>query len=392
MIAAKAGMTTVWLPQIKSSSNALPLMDEIMEIFLVCAPGLERVLLQEVQEKSFPTATTATGAVVFNGSWQDVWRANLELRGATKVLARIGSFRAAHLAELDKRARKFPWAEFLRRDVPFTVEATCRRSRIYHSGAAEQRIATAITEELGSPYDDAGVRILARIEDNLVTLSIDTSGDLLHRRGAKQAMAKAPLRETLAAGFLRACGYRGTETVLDPLCGSGTFVIEAAEWAMGLQPGRNRNFAFEHLISFKAEAFAALRRKTPMDTDLRFHGSDRDQGAIRAANANAARAGVSKQVSFQVKSISAVTPPEGPAGLVIMNPPYGTRIGETKALHDLYASLGRVMRQRFSGWRVGLITTNAKLAKATELPFKPAEKPVLHGGLKVTLWQTDALP
>ncbi|WP_179380084.1 THUMP domain-containing class I SAM-dependent RNA methyltransferase [Jannaschia marina] len=366
------------------------------EIFLMAPPGLEPVLAEEAAEAGFPAPKVVPGGVTFEGGWPDAWRANLVLRGAGRVLARIGAFRAFHLAQLDKRSRKFDWCAVLRPDVPVRVEvATNRKSKIYHARAAQQRIETAITEELGAPIaPDAPVTIRARIDDNLVTLSVDTSGGLLHKRGAKEAVGKAPLRETMAALFLRQCGFRGTEPVLDPMCGSGTFVIEAAEMAAGLAPGRARDFAFTQLASFDAGPWEALRAALPAPraTDLRFHGSDRDAGAFAAARANAARAGVGDLVDFRKAAAGDITPPEGPPGLVIVNPPYGLRIGQRKPLFALHAALGRALRERFGGWRVGLVTTDAGLAGATELPFLPTGRPVPHGGLRVTLHRTDSLP
>jgi putative N6-adenine-specific DNA methylase len=273
------------------------------------------------------------------------------------------------------------------------VEAACRKSKIYHSGAAAERIATAIREELGAPIDkDAGLVIKARIEKDLCTLSVDTSGDMLHKRGSKQAMAKAPMRETMAALFLRECGFDGGEPVLDPMCGAGTFVIEAAEIAMGLHPGRNRSFAFEQLATFDAKAWDEMKaRHTALAPQVKFHGSDRDEGAIRNAIANAARSGVGGITVFEKKVVSEISPPQGPPGLVICNPPYGTRIGDKSKLVDLYSAFGNVLKERFHGWRVGLITGDTNLAKATGLPFQGRPLPVMHGGLPVKLWRTGTL-
>ena len=350
-------------------------------------------LADEAREKGFGPASVLPGGVSFMGQWPDVWRANLELRGAGRVLARIGSFRAFHLAQLDKRARKFDWAAHLRVDVPLRVEATCRKSKIYHAGAAAERIAKAITESLGAPVaDDAALRLMARIEDDLVTFSLDTSGEPLHRRGYKEAVGKAPMRETLAALFLRQCGYDGSEPVLDPMCGSGTFVIEAAEIATGLKPGRTRRFAFEDLAGFDADAWAVMQRsRAPHQAPLRFHGFDRDAGAVLMAAENAARAGVGALTQLTCQPVSALTRPEGAPGLVMVNPPYGARIGDRKLLFGLYAALGEVLRREMRGWRVGLVTSDGGLAKATGLPFLPPGPPVAHGGLKVTLWRTDPL-
>lgn len=363
------------------------------EIFLVAVPGLEEALRDEALEKGFEGARAVPGGVVVSGGWPEVMRANLELRGASRVLLRFASFRAMHLAQLDKRARKLPWSDILRPDVPVSVEATCRKSRIYHAGAAGQRIARAIAEELGAPVrDDAAVKVMARIEDDLCTISIDTSGEGLHKRGHKQAVSKAPMRETMAALFLRQCGYTGTETVLDPMCGSGTFVIEAAEIAAGLMPGRSRNFAFESLAGFDEKAWDALRGQSTLQTpQARFFGSDRDHGAIRMSRENAERAGVSAWCHFEAAPIGDLVAPEGPAGLVILNPPYGARIGERQKLFPLYRSIGQVLMSRFGGWRVGMIASDAALAKATNLPFLPPARSVDNGGISVTRWQTPPL-
>jgi putative N6-adenine-specific DNA methylase len=282
----------------------------------------------------------------------------------------------------------------LRRDVPVRVEASCKSSRIYHSGAAAERIARAISEELGAPIsDDAEVVIKARIENDLCTIAVDTSGEPLHKRGYKEAVAKAPMRETMAALFLRQCGYTGTEPVLDPMCGSGTFVIEAAEIAAGLKPGRSRTFAFEKLATFDAESWTAMRTASPLTTPTaRFYGRDRDPGAIRMSRANADRAGVAHITDFSETSIEDLTPPDGPPGLVIVNPPYGDRLGDINKLRPLYRALGHTLLTRFSGWRVGLITSDESLAQATGLPFTLTAEPVLHGGLRITLYRTGPLP
>lgn len=367
-------------------------MDERFEIFLACAPGLETTLVGEAKAAGFGPLRPETGGVAFDGGWPEVWRANLVLRGAARVLARIGGFPAVHLAQLDKRARKFPWGEVLRPDQGVRVEAISRKSRIYHGGAAKERVERAISETLGAPVSDDGVRLLVRIEENLVSFSVDTSGEPLHRRGHKEEVGKAPMRETLAAMFLRECGYTGEEPVIDPMCGSGTFVLEAAEIAMGLLPGRTRRFDFERLASFDAAAWEAMKRGTARrETGLLFRGYDRDAGAVRMAGANAQRAGVDGTAVFACQAVSALERPEGEPGLVIVNPPWGARIGKPGPLHALHRSLGDVLKERFRGWRVGVVTPEAGLARATGLPFLPPGPPVAHGSLKIRLYRTNPL-
>ena len=365
------------------------------EIFLAVAPGLEALLLDEVRSLGFGSVKPNKGGVSFLGTWADVWRANLEVRGASRVLARLASFRVTHLAHLDKLSRKIAWGDVLRADRPVAVEASCKTSRIYHSGAAQERVERAIAEELGAPIDkDAAVTVTVRLESDMCTVSVDTSGALLHKRGHKEAVNAAPMRETMAALFLRQCGYRGEEPVIDPMCGSGTFVIEAAEMALGLKPGRGRAFAFEQLATFHAEKWQEMRGASPPKEagDVRFFGRDRDAGAIRMSRENAERAGVAAVSDFQQMTVSELAAPPGQPGLVIANAPYGARLGDAKSLMPLYRAFGSALRTRFSGWRVGLITTDAALAHATELPFLPTSAPVAHGGLRVKLYRTEPLP
>ena len=364
-------------------------MNQTFEILLVAVPGLEATLAAEARGAGFAPARAVEGGVLVTGDWPEVWRANLVLRGASRVLVRVGAFRAMHLAQLDRRARKFPWADFLRPDVPVRVEATTRASKIWHAGAAVERIETAIRESLGAPISpDASVRVLARIEDDLCTLSLDSSGEPLHKRGHKLAVAKAPMRETMAAMFLAQAGFTGEESVLDPMCGSGTFPIEAAEIAAGLQPGRDRAFAFERFTTFEASAFAAMRAPAPMRVPgFRFYGRDLDAGAIRASRDNSARAGVADFTDFEQADVRTLAPPDGPPGLVTVNPPYAERIGEKREVQALYAALGETLRARFVGWRVGLITSDITLVHAARLRWDKPGAPVLHGGIRVRLWQ-----
>lgn len=364
------------------------------EIFLATAPGLENLLYEEVRSKGFKHAKAIKGGVTIEGSWPEVWRANLWVRGTSRVLARIASFKALHLAQLDQRACDVPWGEVLNPEIDFRVDVSCSKSRIYHSDAAAQRIEKAITKVLkAKKAPNADITVMARIERDICTISVDTSGDLLHKRGFKALVNKAPMRENMAALFLQQCGYTGTEPVFDPMCGSGTFIIEAAEIAARLNPGRARNFAFENLVTFDQAAWEKMRSvQRQANTGIHFYGSDRDEGAVKMSAENAARAGVGALTNFKQQTISDIRPPANSApGLVILNPPYGTRLGDKRKLMPLYQTLGEVLLTRFSGWRVGIITTDATLANTTGLPFIPTAAPVQNGGLRITLFQTEPL-
>lgn len=365
-----------------------------LEYFCVTAPGLETALADELADLGFQDAQCESGGVTVHGDWPSVWRAHLQLGGATRILVRLAAFPAHHLAQLHKRAQKIDWSAVLPADQPVRVDASCRGSRIYHSGAAAQRIEAAITDRLGTVIsEDAELRIQARIDNNICTLSLNASGEPLHRRGWKQAVAKAPLRETLAALFLRQCGYRGTEPLVDPMCGSGTFPIEAAGLALGLGPGRLRRYAFEALPGFDPETFAALQdeARARRDTAVRIYGFDRDPGAVRMSQENAARAGVAEQLEVRRQAVDVLVPPEPGPGLVMVNPPYGARIGDKGALRRLYRTLGQRLMGQFTGWRVGLVTSEDTLARATGLPWAHIGPRIDHGGLKVRLYQSAAL-
>lgn len=205
-------------------------------------------------------------------------------------------------------------------------------------------------------------------------------------------MGKAPLRETMAALALRGCGYNGMETVLDPMCGSGTFLIEAAQISRNIMAGQSRSFAFERLASYDTTAVQNLKDNWSMrESAQKFYGSDRNVNVIGFSKDNAQRGGVADLCEFTPLPLSKIERPEGPPGLVITNPPYGARIGKKKDLFALYGSFGDVMRDKFKGWRVGMITSDIKLAEATKLPWLNSGPPIAHGGLKVRLFQTKPL-
>ncbi len=360
-------------------------------LFLTCPPGLEPILLDEVKALGWSAATAEPGGVALSGAWHDVWRANLLVRGASRVLVRLAQFTAKTPAALFGKCRDVPWGEVLGQNQAFRVEAVCKGSAIYHSGAAEERVAKAAEKATGAEPSEDGMKIMVRIVRDVVTISADTSGPLLHKRGFKEDVAGAPLRETMGALFLRACGHKPGEVVLDPFCGSGTIPIEAAEINRGLAPGRGRSFAFEKYPSFLPEVYQRLREKalgSGEAHDVISYGYDRVSGAVAASTGNAERAGLADWTHFETGEISRLTPPEGAKGLILTNPPYGARLGDSQSLVPLYKAFGQTMRERFGGWRIGLVTAHDQLAKATGLKLHPSA-PVPHGGLKVRLWQSE---
>jgi putative N6-adenine-specific DNA methylase len=367
------------------------------EIFITTQLGLEHLLHDEIKKFEFTNPVLLVGGVSITGDWVDVWKANMYLRGATKVLARIGEFRAFHLAQLDKRARKFPWHITISKGMSIKAEVvTNRKNKIYHAGAAVERIERAISEEIGSKIagsvSSADIVFKIRIIDNNVIISIDTSGDGLYKRGYKLATGKAPIRENIASLALYYCGYTGNEPVLDPMCGSGTFIIEAAEISRNLMPGRNRKFSFQNLNSYDEKLVDYFIKKWENKiSEFTFFGMDRNHNVVEHSIQNSKRAGIDDISNFKAQSIERLSRPKGPEGLVIVNPPYGSRIGKKKDLFSLYRTFGEKMKNEFSGWRVGMITSDNALAQSTRLPLEASELTISNGGLKIQIYKTRAL-
>jgi putative N6-adenine-specific DNA methylase len=216
-------------------------------------------------------------------------------------------------------------------------------------------------------------------------VSIDTSGALLHRRGYRQAVARAPLRETMAAALLLASGWDGTAPLLDPMCGSGTIPIEGALLARRIAPGARREFAFARWPGFdraRWDALLAAARARELPTSpTPIVGSDRDEGAVAAARANAERAGVAGDVALERRAISAIEPPPGP-GWLVGNPPYGKRVGEGDDVRDFYAQLGKVARARLAGWTVALLSPDRALDRQLGLRLEERAR-TSNGGIPV---------
>jgi len=376
-----------------------------LELFAVTQPGLEDICAAEVAQLGLGPGVTLPGGVAFQGEALQLAVANLRLSVATRVLVRVAEFRAPGFPELHGRAAKLPWERFIPADAPprLCFHVSAHKSRLYHTAGIAERVARGVGERLGvtpelvAPGDDdaessddarAPTRIHVRLDHDRCTISVDSSGDPLHRRGYRLALARAPLRPTLAAAMLHACGWQPGVPLLDPMCGSGTIVLEAARRACGRAPGGDRSFAF---LAWPGLAGAAALAQARGDLALKtatssapILGSDRDPGAITAARTNAERAGVADAVDLAVRPLSAILPLPGP-GFVVCNPPYGVRVGKHAHLRDLYAQLGHVLRDRCPGARVALLCGD-ELWRRCDLPLGVTHH-LKNGGLAVQLVQ-----
>lgn len=327
-------------------------------------------------------------------------RANLWLRTASRVTVRLASFQAQAFHELERLARAVAWERFIMPGMPVRFRVTARKSRLYHTGAIEERFAEAIEHRLGKasgitrftgdeeregPGSKAQLFVIRVVRD-VFTVSVDSSGDLLHQRGYRQAVGKAPMRETLAAAMLMAAAWDGSTPLVDPMCGSGTIPIEGALIARRIAPGLNRSFAFVGWPELNVERWTAIRADAQgvalAQSPIPIRGSDRDAGAVEAARANAQRAGT--EVELSVRALSALDCMPGEVGTIATNPPYGVRVGEAAPLRDLYARLGQLLRARCSGWQLLMLSANPRLEAQLRLQMQELVR-TSNGGIPVRI-------
>jgi len=377
-------------------------LDQPFECFAVVAPGLEALALAEAQALGLAAAVEeGGGGLAWRGDLRSILMANVGLRIASRVLVRVASFEARAFVELEKQARRIPWQRMVAAGTAVRFRVTCRKSRLYHSDAVAQRLGDALRRAVpgativrakgadeDSAADDDAQLFVVRLFHDRCTVSADTSGALLHRRGWRQATAKAPLRETLAAALLAASGWDGSAPLVDPLCGSGTIVIEGALMARGIPPGARRRFAVERWPGVPPTLGAWVRGelagRRPVAQLPPIVGSDRDEGAIVAAGSNAERAGVREDLELAVRALSAAEFPDSERGWVVSNPPYGVRVGEHDRVRNLWARLGQVLRERAPAWRVALLSPDPSLERQLGMPVRVVAQ-TTNGGIPIRL-------
>lgn len=361
-------------------------MSARLDAFVVAVPGLEPLVLAEVQRLGVRPAHAVRGGVECTVTWPQLFAINVRCRVATRVLVRLRRFKADGFHSLEKGLGAVPWSEWLVDDAGVQVSVTADAgSKLYHSGAVEERVLAALDRPEGEQ------RVFVRVLNDVVTVSLDASGDSLHRRGYRGAAGKAPLRETLAAAVVLGSGWDLKSPLVDPFCGSGTIAIEAAMIARRMAPGRNRSFAFQVWRSFDADGWERVLRGADGDVVAKcppIVASDRDAGACAAAVANAAAAGVGGDIEVAQRSASELVLPAR-AGWLVSNPPYGHRVGDGD-LRNLYDRFGAVLRERAAGWHVALLASADTPVARLHLPLRP-ELATTNGGIEVAL-QTGVVP
>jgi len=417
-----------------------PSASEKMRWFAVAAPGLEEPLCKELSAlPEIEKPRVVEGGVEFSGAVAAGMVANLASRIATRILVRLGEVKARDFAPLRRGLAKLAWKSFIPRDRALRVEASTSHCRLFHTGALAETVELAVADSVGKlptrekeatphPARSASrplpaargeaqipaawgevqiraargevsipaargevpvTRVFLRGQDDRFVASVDSSGELLHRRGWRTEAGRAPLRETLAAGVLALCEYDPARPLVDPMCGSGTLAIEAASIARGRLPGASRSFAFEAWPVHDALAWRRMREaslKSP-PSDVPILAFDRDRRAVEAARNNAERAGVADAIAFATVPFAQAEVDCDP-GLVVINPPYGHRLGERRAAMQLARQLGERLKARFRDWRAGVLCPDpafvATLAK--HRGKQPAATHALrNGGLRVLL-------
>ncbi|NUN12842.1 MAG: hypothetical protein HUU55_04330 [Myxococcales bacterium] len=360
-----------------------PCSPSLYQVFAVAAVGLETLVANEIRSIAGVPTTVIPGGVAFEVSLATLFQLNRTSRLATRFLVRVGSFRARALGELKRKVVSLDWRPFLEPNRSISVVAACHKSRIYHSGAAQQRVAEALAE-LGNtgPVGTESAepqKIYLRIFHDECTMSVDSTGDRLHLRGYRQNGGTAPIRETLAAAVLSLSDWDKSQILLDPMCGSGTFVIEAASVIANRDSGELRDFAMMRWPAWTGIHIVTDRCEQPILYPERpqCFGYDADAAMITKSVKNAENAAVSGWCQFSVGNIRDLYPPDG-SGLIVCNPPYGWRLGSAADAAHTYTTLGCTLAQRFGGWSYAILAPNAELFRLTRL--RSSQIIQLHNG------------
>jgi putative N6-adenine-specific DNA methylase len=384
-----------------------------MKLFATCGRGLEPILAQELQAIGATNIEQGRGGVNFEGNLTIVYQANLWLRTAVRVLRPVLDVMVYNPDDLYEACRSILWSNFMTPQHTLAVDPNVRDSNITHSQYAARRVKDAICDQF---RDRQGVRpsvdtekpmigLNLHISKNRMVLSLDSSWDSLHKRGYRPIQTRAPLNESLAAGLLLHLGYNGSQTLVDPLCGSGTFCIEAAGIALDRPPGLTRTwFGFQGWIDFERSTWAAMqyeaRRSAKTKLNEPILGSDSHPNAVGMANDNAKSSGLGNILSFKQSDWPTATPPalknsadqnssgQSP-GLIICNPPYGERLGQEEDWVPLYRSLGERVKSHWPGWKLAVFTASERLASEIQLTVSK-KTPFYNGSLPCHLWEFEA--
>jgi putative N6-adenine-specific DNA methylase len=367
--------------------------------FAATPPGFEPLCLQELLNLHPAVGNTRVipGGVEFKGRLDDCYRANLNLRLPNRILMRISAFKSSNFRQLEKKVADIPWGLYLHPGKFIKVHVTTKHCRLHHSTAISERFQKNIADQLSRIKPDekppkiavAEQNIFARGFDDRFNVSIDSSGDLLYKRGLKKHSGKAPLRETLAAAALRLAGYEGSQPLIDPMCGAGTFSLEGALMARCIPAGWFRNFAFMGWPSYIEKRWDYIKRQAQsgfvQPERPTIFSSDTDPNACQKLKDCVEKYRLSDAVRVYQKDFFDLAPREltDQIGVICINPPYGRRLGKKLDSQKKFRAICDKLKSDFRGWKLVLIAPSRKLAGT--VPFATESYPIFHGGLKLTL-------
>ena len=367
------------------------------QYFATCPRGLEALLADELASVGAKTIQATDGGVGFSGDWAVCYRANLESRIATRIMWRVASGQYASEDDLFNAAYKLDWPNWFKVSNNFMVKVTGVKCPLKSLEFATLRIKDAVCDKFrqavkSRPYIDTkepDVRIHAYLAADNYQFYLDTSGQALYQRGLRRASIEAPLRENLAAGIIKLSGWKPGMPFLDPMCGSGTFLLEATMMALNIAPGSHRPFGFEKLKNFDESLWNKLRqealKKAKPVVFSKIYGSDADLRAVRIAKQNLQQAGLLDAVQLAQLEFTQVPAPAG-EGVMVANPPYGVRIGEDEELAALYPKMGETLKRNFAGWNAYFLTNDMRLPKLMRLA--PSKRtPLFNGPLECRLFE-----
>ena len=365
--------------------------------FAPCPRGLAPALAEELAGLGAQEVKAAEAGVGFTGPFDLVYATNLHSRIASRILWRVARFAYATEEDIYRNAREVRWRDWFTAERTFKVETNAHRSPVKSLDFVTLRVKDAIADHFRDAFGkrpsvaarDPDLRVHAFLDAKECTLYLDTTGEPLFKRGRRDHVGEAPLKKNLAAGILRLAGWRPGVPLLDPMCGAGTFLSEAAEMWLERAPGRSRDFAFRNLVRFNAATWErtrseAAKREKPLGP-LPIHGSDLYGRSLDNARMNLRDAGLDEAVSLKQVNLLELSPP-APTGMIVTNPPYGVRLGEKEQLAAFYPKLGDALKQRFPGWTAYILSGDPDLARLIRL--HASRKTVLfNGALECRLYE-----
>ena len=367
------------------------------KFFATCPRGLELLLADELRELNGAKIHAVGGGVQFAGDFILCYRVNLQSRVASRVLWQVATDRYRSEEDIYRAAYVLPWTDWFDPARTIRVDVSATKSPLTSLNFVTLKIKDAVCDKVRRlsgrrPSVDTrepDIPIQGHLTDREFTLYLDTTGEPLFKRGRRLATGEAPLRENLAAGILLLAGWVPGIPLLDPMCGSGTILLEAAHMALDIAPGLGRHFAFEKFKNFDARHWRELLQQSAArqkpKAPLAIYGSDLSADTLKAARANLMASGLEKIVGLKRADVLEISAP-AIEGIIVTNPPYGVRLGEQQALAEFYPKLGDVLKKQFSGWRAYLLSADMRLPKLIRLAASK-RTPLFNGALECRLFE-----